>query len=425
MAIARAGSRDLITFQKQVLSAEFWAEGAAAGDFNHDDRMDVVVGPYWYTGPAFTERHEFRSATNSFVVKRADGTENKIPGFEGALGKQNAYSDNFLTFTHDFNGDGWVDILVIGFPGEQTWWFENPKGAAGHWKRHLALDVTDNESPAFLDLTGDGIREIVCSSKGAYGWAAPDPGNPTRPWTWHALSPNKNYHKYTHGLGAGDVNGDGRPDLLEKDGWWEQPDSLAGDPVWRHHAFAFGTGGAQMFAYDVDGDSRNDVITSVAAHGFGLAWYQNVPDGDGGITFKEHVFMNATPAENRYGVKFSQLHGLALGDIDGDGLKDIITGKRFWAHGPTGDAEPNEPAVLYWFQLVRRDGSALPEFVPHRVDDDSGVGTQVMAVDVTGDRRLDIVVGNKKGAFVHRQVVRRVSDVEWEAAQPKPLAEGK
>jgi hypothetical protein len=93
------------------------------------------------------------------------------------------------------------------------------------WKRHLAIDVTDNESPTFVDLVGDSKPELVCSSKGCYGWAAPDPADPTRPWGWHNLSPNKNYHKFTHGLGVGDANGDGRQDLLEKDGWWEQPAS--------------------------------------------------------------------------------------------------------------------------------------------------------------------------------------------------------
>jgi hypothetical protein len=415
-----AATRELITFETQVLTREFWAEGAAAGDFNRDGRSDIVAGPFWYIGPDFVQRREFRPATNWFVIRHGDGREQKTPGYEGAHGKQNAYADNFLTFTHDFNADSWDDILVIGFPGEPTCWFENPKGEEGHWNRHVALDVTDNESPAFLDLTGDGTPEIVCSSKGAYGWATPDPANPYQPWEWHELSPNKNYHKYTHGLGAGDVNGDGRLDLIEKDGWWEQPENLAGNPLWKFHPFTFGTGGAQMFAYDVDGDGRNDVITSLAAHGYGLAWFQNVLGADRGITFKEHIFMNATPEENRYGVKFSQPHALDLADLDGDGLKDIITGKRFWAHGPTGDVEPNAPAVLYWFRLVRGTGGGTADFVPHRVHDDSGVGTQVMAVDVTGDRRLDLIVGNKKGAFVHRQVARRVPQAEWEAAQPKP-----
>lgn len=416
---AYSATRPLIEFQTQVLTREFWAEGAASGDFNRDGKEDVVAGPYWYAGPDFQKRQELYPADKSFQLKKGDGTET-IPGYEGGLGKENAYSENFLTYTYDFNGDDWIDVLVIGFPGAETFWYENPKAASGHWKRHVAIDVTDNESPTFVDLTGDGRPDLVCSSKGAYGWASPDPADSTRPWKWHNLSPNKNYHKYTHGLGVGDVNGDGRMDLLEKDGWWEQPASLADDPVWKHHPFAFGTGGAQMYAYDVDGDGRNDVITSLAGHGYGLAWFQNIQEANGEIGFREHTFMNKEPGENRYGIKFSQIHGIDLKDIDGDGLKDIITGKRFWAHGPTGDPEPGAPAVLYWFQLVRNPDKSV-DFVPHLIHDNSGVGTQVMATDLNGDGRLDVLVGNKKGAFVHIQKVRQVSPAEWEAAQPRPL----
>lgn len=414
-------TRRLVTFRKQVLTTEFWAEGAYVGDFNRDGKTDIIAGPFWYAGPDFKQRQEIYPATKFFMLRRDDGSEITVPGYEGGLGKNNAYSDNFISFVRDLNGDHWDDVVVMGFPGAETFWYENPRGVAGRWTRHTALDVTDNESPTFVDLIGDGAPEIVCSSKGAYGWADPNPEDPTKPWRWHNLSPNKNYHKYTHGLGVGDVNGDGRADLLEKDGWWEQPASLVDDPIWKHHPFQFGTGGAQMYAYDVDGDGRNDVITAQAAHGYGLTWYQNLAAADGGITFQEHTFMNKEPRESRYGVKFSQLHAIELKDIDGDGLKDIVVGKRFWAHGPTGDPEPGAPAVLYWFQLVRGADKSV-DYVPHLIDSDSGVGTQVLAADVNGDQRLDIVVGNKKGVFVHFQEVREVPVAEWEAAQPKPRA---
>jgi hypothetical protein len=419
MLTASAQEYFIHSFEKIQLTDQFWAEGATYGDINRDGIMDVVYGPFWFEGPGFKKRHEYAPATRTFKLKNADGTEREIPGFEGGLGKNNTYSDNFIAFTYDFNGNGWQDILILGFPGEKSSWFENPKGQPGHWIRHDVLDVTDNESPTFADLTGDGKPEIICSSKGAYGYARPDWSDPRKPWKFHPISPNNNYHKFTHGLGIGDVNGDGRLDLLEKNGWWEQPASLEGDPVWKFHAFTFGTGGAQMYAYDVNGDGRNDVITSLAAHGFGLAWYENVLE-DGKITFREHIFMNKEPDENRYGVKFSQLHAIDLVDMDGDGVKDLVTGKRFWAHGPTGDPEPGAPAVLYWFKLVRNSDKTV-DFVPHRIDDNSGVGTQVVAADITGNKAPDIIVGNKKGAFVFLHQKKKVSKAEWEKAQPRPL----
>jgi len=220
-------------------------------------------------------------------------------------------------------------------------------------------------------------------------------------------------------MGVGDVNGDGRMDLLEKDGWWEQPASLAGDPEWTFHPHRFGNGGSQMYAYDVNGDGLNDIITSLAAHGFGLAWYEQYREG-GEIKFREHIFMNRSPQENKYGVKFTELHAIDLVDMDGDGIKDIVTGKRFWSHWRTGDPDRNDKAVLYWFQTVRGADKSV-DFVPHLIDDNSGVGTQVVASDMNGDGLPDIVVGNKKGIFVHLHEKKTVSHAEWEAAQPKPL----
>ncbi len=415
----------LHSFKKIQLTDQFWAEGANFGDFNKDGKKDVVSGPFWYEGPDFKTRHEFYPATEKFKAKKADGTEEEIPGFEGARGVNNTYSKNFLSYSHDFNQDGWDDIMVLGFPGEQSWWYENSKGKPGHWTRHVALDVTDNESPAFADLTGDGKPEIICSSKGFLGYSAPDWNNPTGPWTWHSISPDNKYHRFTHGLGIGDVNGDGRADLLERDGWWEQPASLAGDPLWKEHKYPFapGMGGAQMYAYDVNGDGRNDVITGFAAHGYGLSWHEQLADKkDGEISFKEHIILDKQGKRNSYGVSFSQLHAMDLVDMDGDGLKDIITGKRFWAHGSKGDPEPNEAAVLYWFKLTRNDDKSVA-FVPHQIDDNSGVGTQVVVKDFNGDKMPDIVVGNKKGTFVHIHEQKKVSKKEWEAAQPKTVVE--
>lgn len=393
------------TFKKVVLTDQFWAEGAAIADFNRDGAMDVVSGPFWYEGPDFKKRHEIWPATASFKRTRSDGTEETIPGFEGALGTKNAYSECFLTFTYDFNGDGWPDVLVYGFPGKEAMWYENPKGTEGPWTRHVILDVLDNESPGFTDITGDGKPEILCCSHGYIGYAQADWSNPAAPWKFHPVSPKGNYQKFTHGIGAGDINGDGRVDIIEAGGWWEQPASLENDPVWRKHPFHFADGAAQMLVYDVNGDGLNDVITCLNPHGYGLAWFEQVRT-NGDITFRRHLILNPDATPNKDGVVFSQPHSQALADINGDGLMDIVTGKRFWAHGKTGpDPDENSPAVLYWFQLVRGPNGEV-DYIPHLIDNDSGVGTQVTVGFVSNKHYPDIVVGNKKGVFVFEHQVK-------------------
>ena len=348
-------------FQTLRLTEDFTCEGAAFGDFNRDGKMDIVSGPYWYEGPKFEKKHEVYA-----------------PEKVNPLG----YSDNFFAYAYDFNQDGWNDILVLPFPGRIARWYENQKGGAKHWTRHNALEGVDNESPTFTDLTGDGEPEIVCMKRGRFGYAGPGDG-----WKFHAISPGKRGKKYTHGLGVGDVDGDGRMDVLERTGWWQQPRSLEGDPVWKHHPVDFGGGGAQMFAYDVDGDGDNDVVTVLEAHGFGLAWFEQTRG-----RFVRHLIM---------GSKVASLHALAVADMNGDGLLDLVTGKRHWAHGPTGDPDSDKPPFLHWFELRRNESGV--EFVPHLIHDASGVGTDVRVGDVNGDNLPDVVVGNKLGTFVHLQ----------------------
>ncbi|HEV2295198.1 MAG TPA: VCBS repeat-containing protein [Tepidisphaeraceae bacterium] len=375
-------------WDKRWLSGLFYGEGAAFGDFNNDGKLDVVSGPFIYDAPEFTLKRAFTD------VKSHDPL---------------AYSDNFFEYTHDFDQDGWTDILVIGFPGKEAFWYRNPGNESDpkqKWERHLVLKVVDNESPMLANIVGDDSPELVCMSGGYAGYAAPDSADPTKPWTFHPLTPKSDYQRFTHGIGAGDVNGDGRLDLLEKNGWWEQPEKLDDNQPWTKHPFAFapGSGPAQMFAYDVDGDGDNDVVTCLNAHGYGLAWYEHLSEADGGkISFKQHLILSPKPDEKIHGVQFSQLHALELIDMDGDGLKDILTGKRFWAHGPTGDPEPTAAPVLYYFKLNRTGGSGesgKPTYEPVQIDDYSGVGTQITAADANADGTPDIVVGNKRGTIL-------------------------
>ncbi len=205
------------------------------------------------------------------------------------------------------------------------------------------------------------------------------------------------------------VNGDGRLDIIEKGGWWEQPASLEGDPVWKLHPFDFGSGGAQMYAYDVNGDGLNDVVTSLVAHGFGLAWFEQVREGDQ-FSFRRHIIMDQTPQENRHGVKFSMLHAVALVDMDGDGLKDVVTGKHFWLPGYRRETEPGSASPLYWFKLTRRGPEV--DFVRQLIDPTAGLGVQLEVADLNGDQRPDVIAANKQGTFVFLHQMKKVGQAD-------------
>ncbi len=372
-------------FQRIQLSDQFYAEGAYYGDFNRDGKLDIVAGPFWFAGPDFKTKHEIRTPT--------------------AFNPRD-YSDNFLTYTGDFNGDGWVDVFYVPYPGKEGYWFENPGNKGGHWSQYLAYPMVGNESPAWTDVNGDGQPDLVFNNEGQLGYAAFDPAQPDQVWKFHAISsPDKRFQRFTHGVGAGDLNGDGRPDVIEATGWWEQPADRNSTATWKFHPHHFAEAASQMLVTDVDGDGLPDVINAWHCHLYGLVWNRQRRAADGEITWEQNVILSPKPDPHDPGLRFSQLHSMSLADMNGDGLPDIVTGKRFWAHGPAGDVEPNAPAVLYWFEL-KREGNGKAVFLPHLIDDDSGVGTQVTTVDLNGDHRPDVVVANKKGIFVHLNELR-------------------
>lgn len=383
-SIGVADDHAAATYRKLSLETKFFSEGSAFGDLNNDGNLDAISGPYWWEGPDFKKRHEFYPA---------------LP-FDPL-----SYSDNFLAFTHDFNGDGWNDILILGFPAFDASWYANPGPNGKVWRRKAVYMPVENESPTFGHFFGkDKPPVIICMSRGVLGYVTWEPRDQTLPWVFHPVSPNMGWHRYTHGLGWGDINGDGRNDILERDGWWEQPESLQGDPVWTQHKYSFGgakpkLGGSQMHVYDVNNDGKGDVIASLNGHGFGLSWFEQTRSAGGEIDFKEHPILSSEENEKLGGVQFSQLHAVEVLDVDGDGVKDIVTGKRWWAHGPKGDPQPNAAPVVYAF-LLKRGADGSVSYVPQLIDDTTGVGVQLGAADVNRDGVADVIVGNKRGTAV-------------------------
>jgi FG-GAP-like repeat len=354
-----------ITFKRTQLDPKFRSEGVAVGDFNSDGRLDIGAGPVYFAAPDW----------------RMVPIQENPPEYD-----PHNYSNSFVCFADDINGDGRTDMIVGDFPGKETWWFEQPEKEGQPWKRHTATPITNNESPSYLDVDGDGKRELL------FGY---DPGKyiglakPTASGLWKLVpisaagAPGTD--RFSHGIGAGDINGDGRKDVMVVEGWWEAP-AAKSQSSWVFHPAKFGEPCAHMYAYDVDGDGDNDVLSS-SAHQIGIWWHEQTPDG-----WKTHEISNV----------ITQTHSMNLADINGDGLLDIVTGKRYWAHGPEGDARPDDPAVVAWFELKRKGGK--PEWTMHEIDHDSGVGTQFEVADVNGDGLLDVVTSNKKGTYYFQQV---------------------
>lgn len=380
MVLSFAGRTNGEGWERQKLDDTFRAEGATAFDVNKDGKTDVVVGEVWYEAPDW-KLHEIST-----------------PGtYDGAKG----YSKTFCCWNYDLNNDGWQDLISVSFPGDPFHWFENPKNDAGHWQRHEIWHSACNETPLFLDVTGDGKPEIIIGSQptAQMGYLEiPAPEKVGEKWIFTPISLENSIgtFKYYHGLGVGDVNRDGRLDVIIPHGWWEGPEERNHGP-WAFHEAKLVKDpkdpkseplpAADLHVDDLDLDGDSDVMMS-SAHQHGVWWFENVGT-NAEPKFEYHLIDE----------KYSQTHALHYQDMNGDGERDLVTGKRFYAHGPKGDPDPLGEVVMYWYEVKK---GKTPAFTPHKIEEgkDTGVGTQFSVLDMNGDKKPDIVLSNKKGTNV-------------------------
>jgi hypothetical protein len=344
-------------FQKITLDLGA-SETAAIADINKDGRLDIVSGEAWYQAPDW-RRRVFRE-----------------------LGFESQYIDNFSDLPIDIDGDGYTDIASCSWFARKLAWWKNPgpKGA-GPWKETVIESGAPIEFCFLVDLDNDGqAREIL-----------PQFGNVKAPLKWyevrngavagHAASPQS----YGHGIGAGDVNGDGRTDILTPKGWLEAPADPRTGAWTLHKTWDLGSTGF-LHVLDVNGDGRPDVLTSLA-HDFGIFWLEGPADPRTGEWKRQMIDES-----------WSQAHALTRVDLHGGKRTGLLTGKRYMAHNGKDPGE-RDPLGVYWYELLP---GARPQWVRHILDYSTrtGGGMQLPVADLNGDGRPDFVAPGKSGLFL-------------------------
>ncbi|MCB1234723.1 MAG: VCBS repeat-containing protein [Verrucomicrobiae bacterium] len=349
-------------------------EGIAVGDIDGDGKIDVVAGEYWYQAPEF-KQHKVRR----LVPFGADYLQNN--------------SDHLF----DVDGDGLLDVVAMGYTEPGIFWFKNP--GPGHydtadgWAGELLADSggKNNEISFLHDLDGDGTPEFIVNS-----WKA---DNPTEAWRLvkdddgkpkmvsHLIGAGRN----GHGMGFGDINGDGLEDIVFMQGWFERPKDGPFSGEWKFHDdFDFPHSSCPMLVVDLDGDGRNDIIHA-NGHNYGLWWDRQLePQPDGTTTWRNYLIDD----------KFSQGHALAWDDVDNDGEPELVTGKRYYAHSGK-DPGAEDPITIQYYDWDKSTLTWTKQVVSQGEQGKGpGIGLQIRVADIDGNGFKDIAVPGKSGTHI-------------------------
>jgi len=361
-----------LKFQKIHISDERY-ESAAAFDVNNDGILDIVSGAYWYPGPRFDRKCKI-----------------------GDVLAAGEYFDDFSTIPMDVNGDGYMDFVTGGWFGQALQWRENPQGDPKKpWPLHEIGKCGNVETTKAWDVDGDGQLEIVPNTPGApqkiYKLITDANGRGTGTFMEHVIyAPDKGGSG--HGLGCGDIAGNGRADIVLCNGWLEAPPNPWKGQWTFHPEFNFGGASIPILVADVNGDGLNDLIVG-QAHGYGLDWYEQRIE-KGGRTWIKHPI---DPFNSQY-------HDMAWIDIDGDGQCELVTGKRYRAHCGHDAGEYDNYGMYYFKWTGEGFAKQVIDFGPIRQAKGCGIYFHVVDIDRSGDGLLDIVAPGKDGLALFKNL---------------------
>jgi hypothetical protein len=351
-----------LNFKKQFIASESY-ESVGVFDINNDGIPDIISGAIWYEGPDFLKRH--------IIVD---------------VERVGEYWDDFSNIPMDINGDGNMDYVTGSWFSENLRWRENP-GGQGIWKEHLIGETGPVECPRPWDVDNDGHLEIVPNNPGHplkyYKLERDAEGNPLGKFIKVQVAESQG-----HGLGFGDINGDGRGDFIISNGWLEAPQNPEEGKWNLHNDFDLGAASVPILVVDVNGDGKNDLIVG-QGHGYGLDCYEQVIDKSGK---KRSWIRHPIDPFN------SQYHTMEWVDLDGDGNNELVTGKRYRAHNGN-DPGANDPLGIYYFKWNGKSFSKqVISYGPF--GEGKGAGLYFAIADLRGSGRKDIIVAGKDGLYV-------------------------
>ncbi len=392
LAPADAAPTTIYTFYGDNVVDGFGHSVSGAGDVNGDGRADVIVGALWddNNGP---------QSGSARVLSGMDGST--LYTFNGdSADERFGWS---VSGAGDVNGDGRADLIAGNYRDDDNGWESGSMRVLSGMDGSTLYTLNGDSQGKYLgysvsgagDINGDGRDDLIVGAP----W---DRNNGWQTGSATVLSGMDGSTLYTFNgdndldwLGwsvsdAGDVNGDGRPDLIvgaprdfffgDRSGSARVLSGMDGSTLYTFNADSAGDkfGTSVSGAGDVNGDGRADLI--VGAYGdhnngtdSGSARVLSGMDGSTLYTF------NGDSEFDRFGISVS-----GAGDVNGDGRDDLIVG------APWDDN--NGPYSGSARVLSGIDGSTLYTFNGDSARD--GFGRSVSgAGDVNGDGFADLVVG--------------------------------